>query len=363
MRFRLALLGLLVVILVLVTRCIGTGAKCLGDCEELFADAGSSDVVFDGISSIDSIESDGFRVNWTKVADAAQYLVFNMSTTPPSLVARLKASTSSYRATGLVEGQSYEFRVKLLDPLGRTDKNTKNLSATTLSAAAALAALPSSSAVKMWLKSSSGITKDENSGVSEWRDQSGNGNHLSQTGAPQRPEWEDNILNGFPSLHFDGTGRFLQNGTLSYGTTPYTLFYVFSVASDLFADQAVFGGSIARSSHYGVASLLKFRHFVEGAGFPEDFGSAFLAGSFYYVTIRATGAGGSNTAAGWLNGAQEPNTVQTGSAESCTGIRLGKSPQNAVFDGSITEVLFYDVELNDTDRAGVESYLKTRYAL
>ena len=50
--------------------------------------------------------------------------------------------------------------------------------------------------------------------VLRWEDQSGNGRHITQSGAGAKPRYRASGLNGMPSLEFDGTNDLLTSGTL-----------------------------------------------------------------------------------------------------------------------------------------------------
>ena len=65
--------------------------------------------------------------------------------------------------------------------------------------------------------------------VVTWYDQSGSGNHLTQGTASAQPQIVSsgvvNLVNGMPTLDFDGTSHFLQTGVLSI-SQPYSFFDV-----------------------------------------------------------------------------------------------------------------------------------------
>lgn len=61
----------------------------------------------------------------------------------------------------------------------------------------------------LWLKADAGVTLN-GSTVSQWDDQSGNGNHAVQATASYQPTFVANQLNGKPVLRFDGSNDFME---------------------------------------------------------------------------------------------------------------------------------------------------------
>ena len=79
----------------------------------------------------------------------------------------------------------------------------------------------------LWLDAADSSTVTIATGVSSWRDKSGNGlNALQATGSLQ-PVYTQNVLNGLPGLYFDGADDFLSiadNPLLEFATGGYTMF-------------------------------------------------------------------------------------------------------------------------------------------
>lgn len=65
----------------------------------------------------------------------------------------------------------------------------------------------------LWCRSDLGITIG--TGVSQWSDQSGSGNHLVQGTAGNQPAYATNGRNGKPELRFDGAGDTLKASTFT----------------------------------------------------------------------------------------------------------------------------------------------------
>lgn len=66
----------------------------------------------------------------------------------------------------------------------------------------------------MWFDAADQGTITIDTGVSEWRDKSGNNRHLSQTTSTQQPALTLNAQNGLPALTFDGSNDFMSNDSV-----------------------------------------------------------------------------------------------------------------------------------------------------
>lgn len=76
---------------------------------------------------------------------------------------------------------------------------------------------------ELWLRSDLGITIG--TGVSQWADQSGNGNHATQATSGAQPAYSasDAQMGGFPSVSMDGTDDFLA-GSIAFSSTTMAVY-------------------------------------------------------------------------------------------------------------------------------------------
>ena len=88
-------------------------------------------VNFAGISTIDNVAGDGMRLNWTHVAGAAIYNIYNMTSGSPVFLATVTAPTQTYTITSLSSSTTYSYRVRMTDSGGTTDTNTHNVAQAT----------------------------------------------------------------------------------------------------------------------------------------------------------------------------------------------------------------------------------------
>lgn len=70
------------------------------------------------------------------------------------------------------------------------------------------------SGCQLWLDAADAATISIGTGVSEWRDKSGNARHAVQTVAANQPVYNLASVNGLNSVNFDGSNDFLNNDTM-----------------------------------------------------------------------------------------------------------------------------------------------------
>ena len=83
----------------------------------------------------------------------------------------------------------------------------------------------------LWLKADQITGLDDGDSVGTWKDQSGEGNDVSQGTANKKPTYKVDILNGKPVVRFDGTDDRLGLATMSI-SVPYTTIWVVRCTDD-----------------------------------------------------------------------------------------------------------------------------------
>lgn len=224
--------------------------------------------------------------------------------------------------------------------------------------------------LKLWLKADS-LVLSNNDPVATWADSSGNGNDVTQGTGGLRPLYKASVagLNNKPTVEFDGTDDVLTNtGLLTGGNFPTstaTLFIVFSPLN-------IGGGG---GVQYGItatgSATDEFGRFSDGAGYSAYFRSVRIdtypaampapdSGANLLTVVSGTGAGNYQIyLKGVGQGAQSPSwgipVVFKVGADS----NAAPNPLN----GDVPEVLIYNSALSAGNRAQVESYLMTKYAI
>ncbi len=127
----------------------------------------------------------------------------------------------------------------------------------------------------LWLKADAGVTKNASNQVSQWDDQSGNGNHASQGTLSDQPVWVDNATNGRPVLRFDGVSV-IPGNYLTLGSN-----YLFST-NDGITLFAVCRSNITTGSDSDFV-------FDFGANAPANYGLVYRSNGVKFLTATAWG--------------------------------------------------------------------------
>ncbi len=225
-------------------------------------------------------------------------------------------------------------------------------------------AIPSSSTLRLWLKSNSGVLTNSTGNVTNWLDQSGNNNTASPPTVLARPTFVTNSINGNPVLRFDGinhTLRILSNGgfTTNVDLTAFVVTRPQNSLTILSRDD--FSGTGERVWKMGVNNSNYFYEFFgAGNGGYVETGSASL-GSPKMITFGFKNNSTRDMAVNGITLDSKPVGVMTSST---IGMAVsGRLDGNELFNGDIAEILFYSQALSIEERENVESYLNTKYSL
>jgi len=195
------------------------------------------------------------------------------------------------------------------------------------------------------------ITKDGGDNVTVWTDRSDAGNHLTETSAATKPVWYDNIINGHPAVHGNGSAYIYKSSITTMGST-CTVFIVYKPTG--------LGG------YYCVVNLTpsdEYFQCLDLTGFMYAVNSVYLKGTATVI----------NTAAIWslvFNGAtssvrknnDSPTTGNAGSGYAGVRIVLFGSGTYQT-KGYIAEVLIYSDPLSAANIEIVKDYLNNKYGI
>ncbi len=219
------------------------------------------------------------------------------------------------------------------------------------------------SGLKLWLKGDAGITIA--TGVSNWADQSGNGNNATQGAGAFQPAFiaSESALNNRPVLSFDGTNDRMSGTpfpisldstiiTVTYPTTNVISRVLFSAGNSFNtqfqshqynSNMRLMCGGIALDVAHGIIPTINTPYiFVSTA-----------------TSISPTLGLGST----YLNGVTG-NTDTNGLISGSTNYTVGRLLTNTQpFSGYIGEIIVYDRVLSDVDRQRVENYCSVKYAI
>ena len=233
------------------------------------------------------------------------------------------------------------------------------------------------SGLTVWLKADAGITKDGSNLVSDWTDQSGNGNNFSQSTAGNKPTYTASAQNGLPAIVFDGTNDYLTTAaTVTLGN--YSTFVVASrsVWANL-SNSGIWGHNFAAAGTAGrafgvVGGAFNWWQNNELFSCGNGYGASqtpYAVGPLGTLTnnsyhLISAGNGTANSFARKDKTSIARATTNAACTSSATRISLGTwylAASSDFWSGGIAEVLIYNSVLSSTDIASVENYLRNKW--
>ncbi len=235
----------------------------------------------------------------------------------------------------------------------------------------------------LWLSADQGVTLDQ--GVSVWADRSGNANHAGQLTVLERPQWEENAINGYPALVFDNDQttpdylRIADNPTLEgmSGMTAFAVFELFS-GTPTGAPRGIFSKRNSPSSQNAYGWFL-WNHSSNLAQHLDIDGTTnrISAGNHAMNTVYLNSFtfDGSNPISSQeqvlymngtavANGSESSTVVPNYTSHFSIGRLYGHTGTGANatrFNGRIAEIVLYNRALNSTERTIVQNYLSAKY--
>jgi hypothetical protein len=220
----------------------------------------------------------------------------------------------------------------------------------------------------LWLKADAGVTTS-GTNVTQWVDQSGNGNNVTQATTTNQPQLQTNVFNGQPALYFSGPTNFLNNTTQNAVTAgaPRT---VFAVVKSLCSSDGITPICFRRTAYVHCLQTYSGTNYIYTDGISNNITTT--ATLFDTVKTKQTIAtyvtGGTGTAMQYRqNGVLQPTSGATVTTETgFTGFTIGRREDNSYAnygqtEGWIAEIIVYNSQLNTTDIAAVENYLANKY--
>ncbi len=202
---------------------------------------------------------------------------------------------------------------------------------------------------QLWVKSDTGITIV--TGVSQWDDQSGNGNHLTQATGTRQPTVVAAALNGIDGIQFDGTSDLMSSPAFTRAA-PSTVFMVVrpdSWTANDYLFEAGTAGSFACLQRTATPHM------------------SMLSGAFLDNGNLAVGAFGLVTCI--FNGVssvfQVQSTAETtgdSGASAANGFTIGARPTTTGFSNiTVMEVVVMDGVASTPQRDEFKAYVLARY--
>ena len=241
------------------------------------------------------------------------------------------------------------------------------------------------SGLQLWLKADAGVFSDagitpavSGNTVGQWNDQSGQGNHATQTTSADAPTYTTNVLNGLPAIQFNGTAAVLNSAYLG---VPGTLFVVYnatvtSISTLNNTELPLIGTAVAGAANPSPAWRLNAgtflsSNFSQAALYQKNTGGTLYTNGLqaaYNVNDILTVQNGGTAAAfvgrwGGISGAPAgfTGTLNTG-VQGQIGKDIGTS-NASWFNGNIYEIVAYSGVLTTAQYNGVMAWLQAKWGI
>jgi hypothetical protein len=215
----------------------------------------------------------------------------------------------------------------------------------------------------VWLRSDAGLNLT-NTNVVSWVDQSGNGFEFKSPAVANRPFWVSNVVNGLPSVRFNGSHRLNANLNLTLSNAT-----IFSLCRFTSASGTAWLYAFGTRNFSGLQMTLA-RRSGDGAyhfdGAAERLADNTIPGTDHRVFSQVFAGNGPDHHQLSANLKTLLSTrTTTGRAYSAvaTNVNLGWYPGLGAFTGDLVEWIIYDRALSVEERFEVEEYLRQRAGL
>jgi len=222
------------------------------------------------------------------------------------------------------------------------------------------------SGLALWLDASDRSSYTVSTGVSEWRDKSGNNRTFAQSTENNQPA-VTTLSSGRTAFTFDGANdSFTSQTSLSLSSTHS----VFAVVLPRIRKIGVFlGGASGAELSYGDGSASfsgsKFGAF--GIARVVYGGGDITAGVRQIVSVVCSGSANPTNLSMWTNGVGGPVSVVTAgsdlTAAMTTPLLIGTSSANQFWDGQVAEILIYDNAVGTIGRGRIERWLGGKWGI
>jgi hypothetical protein len=231
----------------------------------------------------------------------------------------------------------------------------------------------------LWLRANAGTSSTiDNQPIDLWMDQSGNGNHVRQTNAPQQPLYRAAQMNGFPAIQFDNANTAGQNDFMIAnnhpsldGTNGLTIMTV-TRRTNTGSARAI----VSKRNNLNNQNAYMFFFFESNrvyADIDNNNNRFFLPGGI--------GAGSNRILSLWYDGTLDPalrariydaENAGAPSTEASAAIPAYNSPlllgtthlgDTRAFGGLMSEIIIYRKALNNSERIIVNNYLSAKYEI
>ena len=212
----------------------------------------------------------------------------------------------------------------------------------------------------MWLRADAIQGLSDGANVSTWKDMTQYGNDATQGVAANQPTWKNNVINGYPTIRFNGSTSYLNGQSVFPTMSDYTLFAVIKTSTSCTTSCVMLGSPYDKYAFYVYANALRLNQ--NGSGSTASTNPIFMNTPYL---VEAIYVNASLLATYYINGVSSGTTNPPAAIPSGTGanIQIGADLTNYFFSGDIAEILLYGSALSSQDRSLIESYLNSKYGI
>jgi hypothetical protein len=227
----------------------------------------------------------------------------------------------------------------------------------------------------LWLKADAGVYQDaagtipatnNNDPVGRWSDQSGTGNHFTQTGSTLRPLYKTGSP---PWIQADGVNDFLQGNAPVTGGTPRTIFVVVqaetTAAEDIWLDLGNRAAGTGKGYSIGNVDISGMKFGIRTQNANRGWTPVVSGTTKSIVAVVQTGSD-MTTITAYLNGtAMTLQTTLNKTIDTVSPAYLFRDSTSSPGYSScqIGEVIVYNRALSDAERVQVEAYLGSKWGI
>jgi hypothetical protein len=222
--------------------------------------------------------------------------------------------------------------------------------------------------VALWLEGNEGVTVDGNGYVTQWNDQSGNGNDLFQpSGDFYAPLQVTNGINGLPTLQFDGTNDYMYaNASSSLAITgDMSVFAVMNFSNLNSAGNTIVSRAQANLAdpydYYVTPSTVKLYRGNGSAYGVATSSRAPSTGVAHVLDVTMQGTAVTHRLDGAANGS---GVISTTIGDNGGYLFIGTRDDGTnKFQGQLAELIVLGAAASSNDTASIENYLAAKYAI
>ncbi|MGA2659072.1 MAG: LamG-like jellyroll fold domain-containing protein [Verrucomicrobiota bacterium] len=231
---------------------------------------------------------------------------------------------------------------------------------------------PITNGLRVWLRADTGVMTNASGLVTNWVDQSGNGNDAAQANTNSAPVWTANVINGEPALEFGSSAlsanQFLEvsDAGTAFTTNSFTI-----LVEAQFADFATYRSLVCKTGA-GIAAPFDW-WFAPSTGIANGYVGDGATYTAVASTMPAT-AGQFDTFGLGFNGtnlshylglvSDGTGAITTTAASVGNPMRIGQRDDAVTqMAGAIAEILVYNHSLAANDQSNAVIYLSGKYGV